>query len=163
MYHSWCCHFKPPSFRWAYFAAMTIKIPSPPPATSSENKTLFQMECSFASAALLPGIQAVEVTKNGYDQISLGQTTGKWCPSLSEAGLGAVFPYFQFCPVSTCPTLWYKHTGMCELHSFVCLFRCLPVYVTVTGSPGLLAVGSWRRGAPPLALWALPLGREPVQ
>ena len=51
---------------------MTIKIPSPPPATSSENKTLFQMECSFASAALLPGIQAMEVTKNGYDQISLG-------------------------------------------------------------------------------------------
>ena len=47
--------------------------------------------------------------------------------------------FVLFLPVPHSDTI---HTGMCELHSFVRLFRCLPVDVTVTGSPGLLAVGS---------------------
>lgn len=45
---------------------------------------------------------------------------------------------------------------MYELHSFVYLFGCLPVAVSVTGSPGLLAVGSQRRGISPASVSLAP-------
>lgn len=121
---------------------MTSKIPSPPPATSSENKTLFQMECSFASAALLPGTQAMEETKNGCDQSRWGRLLGSGVHVSHEHVWGLYFLISHFVLFLPVPHFDIGHMGMCELHSFVYLFRCLPVAVSVTGSPGLLAVGS---------------------
>lgn len=81
------------------------------------------------------------VTKSRWDRL-----LGSGVQVSHKQVWGLYFLISRFIPFLPVPHFDIGHMGMYELHSFVYLFRCLPVAVSVTGSPGLLAVRSRRRG-----------------